>query len=245
VAAIVTGGSSGIGLAIASRLGRAGESVLLVARDLAKLEQAQHTLRSDGMDVATMTVDISEPASSTVITRRCLDEFGRVDTLVNSAGTFEVVDTGALSLDHWERTITTNLTAAAFLSRDCAAVMQPGGRIVNIASINAVVSEPMSAAYSASKAGLVSLTRSLAVDLGPKGIMVNCVAPGWVRTPMIEEYLESLEPEFLRRLNPLGRIGEPAEIAEVVAFLARSDVTYLSGQTIFVDGGQTSMAAFP
>jgi 3-oxoacyl-[acyl-carrier protein] reductase len=229
VVAIVTGGSSGIGLAVASRLGRAGESVLLVARDVAKLEQAQHTLRSDGMDVATMPVDVSAPGSSAAITRRCLDGFGRVDTLVNSAGTFEVVDTGELSLDHWERTIETNLTAAAFLSRDCAAVMQAGGRIVNIASINAVVSEPMSAAYSASKAGLVSLTRSLAIDLAPKGIMVNCVAPGWVRTPMIEEYLESLE----------------AEIAEVVAFLARSDVTYLSGQTIFVDGGQTSMAAFP
>lgn len=243
--AIVTGGSSGIGLAVARRLGANGDPVLLVARGVKRLADVKAELRSEGLEVSSLAADISAPASAAEIRRRCVELYSGVDVLVNSAGVFEVGDFLRLSRDRWDQTMNTNLTGTAFLAKECAMVMPPGGRIVNIASINGLISEPMSVAYSASKAAVMSLTRSLAVDLAPRGIMVNCVAPGWVRTPMIEEYLKTLHPAFVARLNPLGRLGEPAEIAEVVAFLSRSDVTYLTGQTVMVDGGQTSMAVFP
>jgi NAD(P)-dependent dehydrogenase (short-subunit alcohol dehydrogenase family) len=245
VVAVVTGGSSGIGLAVARRLGSAGEKVLLVARDATRLAAAQAVLGEEGVDASGLAVDVSDPASAPEILRRCLEAYGRVDVLVNSAGIFEVGETLEMSPEHWDSTMAINVSGAAFLAKECAAAMPSGGRIVNISSINGLVSEPKSAAYSASKAALISLTRSLAVDLAARDVMVNCVAPGWVRTPMIEEYLPELGPDFLKRLNPLGRVGEPSEIAEVVAFLCRSDVTYLTGQTIVVDGGQTSMAVFP
>jgi NAD(P)-dependent dehydrogenase (short-subunit alcohol dehydrogenase family) len=244
-AAIVTGAAQGIGLAVARRLASLGQPVVIVGRTAEKVEAAEERLTQEGFEASGIVLDLTDLDQLPQILQVARARYGGVQALVNNAGISALQHAEELSREHWEQTLTNNLTSAAILSSQVATEMDESGRIVNVSSINGVISEPTSAAYSASKAGLISLTKSLAVDLAGRGVMVNCVAPGWVRTPMIEDFAPSLTRDILLRINLLGRLGEPEEIAEVVAFLCRPDVTYLTGQTIFVDGGQTAMAFLP
>lgn len=254
--AIVTGAAQGIGFAIAERLGRAGQPVVIFGRTEEKILAAERRLRARGIEATAIVGDIAEGDSAMRLVERSVALHECVQAVVNNAGIALSPWLGnATSPDphrpwcfadaDWDATLATNVRGPAALIAAAAEAMDTGGRVVNISSTNARASQGSFAPYNSSKAALDALTRSMAIDLAPQGIMVNSVAPGWVATPLSAEYFDSVAPEELRFVNPMRRVGRPEEIAEVVAFLCRRDVTYLTGQTIWVDGGQMAMAATP
>lgn len=243
--AIITGAAQGIGLAVAKRLGSAGQPVVIAGRTKAKIEAAEDLLDREGIKVAGVQADVTREEDIVRMVRVALEQFGGIQALVNNAGVYQQRFLFDITSEFWETTMAINLRSAVLASKEVARHMNERGRIVNISSMSGLICEPGYAAYNASKAGLISLTKSLAVDLADRGIIVNCVAPGWIRTPMTEDYLARVTPEQMRGINLLGRAGTPEEVAEVVAFLARPDVTFLTGQTIFIDGGQTIMTQLP
>jgi 3-oxoacyl-[acyl-carrier protein] reductase len=243
--AIVTGAAQGIGSAIARRLGQAGQPVVVAGRTRRKVLRAQRSLAAAGIEVTGVTADVLSEGDVIRLVDTAIDRYGGIQALINNAAIYEEQHVLGLTARFWDTTMGINLRGALLCAREAARHMDSRGRIVNISSMSGLICERGFAAYNASKAGLISLTKSLAVDLADRGIMVNCVAPGWVLTPMTEEYLATVSKETMLRINLLGRAGTPEEIAEVVAFFARPDVTYLTGQTVFVDGGQTVRALLP
>jgi 3-oxoacyl-[acyl-carrier protein] reductase len=244
--ALIVGGGTGIGYAAAERLASRGVALALGGRRKSVLEEAAEKL-SGGHPVRVEIVPgdagVDEDA------RRMVDEavaaFGGLDICVNCAGIYEPVDFLELDASSWRRTLSTTLDALAYVSAAAARAMAAagrGGRFVLLSSINSPLSEPESAHYSAAKAGVSSLARSMAVDLAKYGIITNAVAPGWVHTAMVDDFVQEASPESLSRINVLGRVGQPGEIASVIEFLALDAPPYLLGATIFVDGGQTAMA---
>jgi NAD(P)-dependent dehydrogenase (short-subunit alcohol dehydrogenase family) len=244
--ALIVGGGTGIGYATAERLARRGASLVLSGRRENVLRQAQESLHSavEGatVDIAAGDSGVEKQANEIVAT--ALDRFRRVDLCVNCAGMYEPVDFLDLDAEAWRRTISSTLDAVTYASVAAARAMAKsgGGRFVLISSINAPLSEPESAHYSAAKAGVSSLARSMAVDLAKHAIQVNAVAPGWVHTAMVDEFVQNATPETLKQLNILGRVGQPDELANVIEYLLLDAPDYLTGTTLFVDGGQTAMA---
>lgn len=245
-AAIVTGGGTGIGRATVIALARSGFDVVIAGRRSEPLEQTSRQVERECDGVSTMirVTDVGEPEECESLVADAIDRLGRIAVLINAAATFEMVHSLEVSAENWGRMMDINLRGTALCSAEAARHMRDagGGRIVLVSSLNAVTSEPSSAAYSATKAGVSSLARSLAVDLAEFGISVNAVAPGWILTPMTAQFARDATPDALRRLNPLGRLGEPEEIASVVAYLATDAPAFLTGATVLVDGGQTASA---
>jgi NAD(P)-dependent dehydrogenase (short-subunit alcohol dehydrogenase family) len=233
-AVLVVGGGTGIGYATAARLLRRGYPVAIAGRRASVLEDASRSLRSevDGARVHPIVADGGSPADAARMVDDTSRELGRPRVLVNCAGIYEPIHFLDLDESGWQKTINTTLDAQLYPSVAAARVMAEngGGRIVLISSINAPLSEPESTHYSAAKAAVSSLVRSIAVDLADRNIQANAVAPGWVHTAMVDDFVQQASEESLRRLNMLGRVGQPDEIANVI------------GTTIFVDGGQTAMA---
>jgi len=181
-----------------------------------------------------------------------VERFGRLDVLVNAAGIFGETRFLDLTIDAWNRTLATNLTGSFLLGQAAAKAMietgahaEGGGRIVNIASTTGLLAENNCADYNASKAGVILLTRSMALDLAEHEIAVNCVAPGYITTEMTADYLASLTAGERRGLNPLGRPGDPRDIAQVVSMLCDPKTRFITGSTILVDGGQSAVSARP
>jgi 3-oxoacyl-[acyl-carrier protein] reductase len=231
--AIVTGAGSGIGRATAQRLAADGYGVTVADVDA---ESARATAEGIGDEALAVTCDVSDEDQVEAMLKAHRERFGGLDGMVANAG----IPDGQLfideTLDTWRRVLDVNLTGVFLCGRAAARVMGRGGAIVNTASTYAEVTEHGAAAYSASKGGVRMLTKSMALELGPSGIRVNAVGPGWIRTGM--NPLD--DPEWVARLEPtipLGRIGAPEDIASAVAFLLSEDARYISGQTLFVDGG--------
>jgi NAD(P)-dependent dehydrogenase (short-subunit alcohol dehydrogenase family) len=244
--ALIVGGGTGIGYATAERLLRRGCAVALSGRRESVLREAAEQLRSDvdGAEVETIAGDGGSELDSKKMVEATAQAFGALNVLVNCAGIYEPVHFLALEEDSWRRTMSTTLDAQLYPSVAAAQVMAEtgGGRIILISSINSPLSEPESTHYSAAKAAVSSLARSIAVDLADRGIQANAVAPGWVHTAMVDDFVQQASPESLRRLNMLGRVGLPDEVANVIEYLALDAPSYLTGTTVFVDGGQTAMA---
>ena len=245
--ALVVGGGTGIGLATAERLARREYALVLAGRREDVLTEAQRRVSTQGAFVAVAAGDAGNESDAQAMVKAAVDEFGRLDACVNCAGIYELVDFVDLDAASWRRTMQSTLDSMAFVSVATARQMkeQGGGRIVLCSSINGRLSEPESAHYSAAKAGISSLVRSMAVDLSQFGVRTNAVAPGWVHTPMADDFVRNASQESLQRINILGRVGQPEEIANVIEYLIVDAPDYLTGATIFVDGGQTAMAPLP
>ncbi|WP_225924569.1 SDR family NAD(P)-dependent oxidoreductase [Pseudonocardia abyssalis] len=240
--ALVTGACGGIGRAITATLRSAGARLALVDLDEDALESAAADL-GGGSDVATFALDLTDDDQTEALPGRVRDRFGRLDVLVNNAGTRQVKPLLELSPADWRATLDIDLTAPFVLSRAALPGMleQGRGKIVNIASMAGHVAFADRAAYCTAKAGLMMLTRTITFEFGGRGIWCNAVAPGVVETPMTSEYFRSeAMVSSVRRNAPMGRWAQPDEIAEPVLFLSGADSDYVNGTTLFVDGGWTA-----
>jgi NAD(P)-dependent dehydrogenase (short-subunit alcohol dehydrogenase family) len=246
--ALVTGAGAGIGAATARALAAEGAAVAVV--DLS-LEAARATSAEieRGLAVAA-NVGRAEDARRAV--EACVEAFGGLDVLVNNAGVVRYGELPDLSEEDWDLMLDTNLKGPFLMAKHAIPAMRErgGGAIVNLASVQAVVSQPLVAAYSASKGGVVSMTRTMAIDHAKDGIRVNCVLPGSVRTPMLRYGADLFEPddpeaaiEGWGHKHPIDRVIEPEEVARVIVFLASDDAAVVTGAPHFVDGGLAARAA--
>jgi glucose 1-dehydrogenase len=234
--AIVTGAGSGMGRATAIRL--ASDGYRVVVADI-EPGRAAGIAAEIGEAALPFAADVSRSAAVDALVAACLRHFGRIDVMVANAGVPHGAPFLELGEATWERVLAVNLKGVFLCGQAAARAMVAAGRpgaIVNVASTYAEVTEGEAAAYSASKGGVRMLTKSMALELGPHGIRVNAVGPGWIRTGMnpLDDpaQVAQLEPTI-----PLQRVGLPEDVADVIAFLASDDARYVSGQTLFVDGG--------
>ncbi len=246
--AIVTGGASGIGFAVAQRLAADGRSVAICGRRLERCEAAASELEAGGQTAVAIAADVGNPGEAERAVAEAVQRFGGLDLLVNNAGIGDAAPAGEETPEGWERVMRVNLTGAFLMARAALpTLLERGGSIVNVSSVNGYLAGPGWAAYCTSKAGLIMLTRTLANDYGPRGVRANVVCPGWVRTPMGDADMDEVaaargvDRDEAYRLthvdNPLRRPGLPEEIAGAVAFLAGPDASYVNGVTLPVDGG--------
>ncbi|MGH6761272.1 MAG: SDR family NAD(P)-dependent oxidoreductase [Phyllobacterium sp.] len=243
--AIVTGGAQGIGQAIAKRFLLDGASVMIADTNDREGRAAVKDLSTIGK-ISFVPADISNKLDVHNMLAATLDRFGDVDVLVNNAGIAHSADFLALREEDFDRVLKINLKGAFLCSqavaRHLVEKVEAGGSagsIVNMSSINAVVAIPDQIPYSVSKGGLNQLTRVMALSLAPYGIRVNAIGPGSIQTDMLESV--NSDPAAKKRMlsrTPMGRVGDPAEIAAIAAFLASDDASYITGQTIFADGGR-------
>jgi NAD(P)-dependent dehydrogenase (short-subunit alcohol dehydrogenase family) len=238
--ALVTGGSSGIGQAMARALASAGARVVLLARGAAGLEQAAGELRDGGGEVAWVSADLGDRAELDRGAQQAAEAFGEPDILVNSAAVNLRPPLDALTPQQWDQTMAVNLTAPFLLGQRFGPAMaaRGWGRIINVASQQAIRAFGNSGGYGASKGGLVSLTRSQAEAWSSRGVRANAVCPGFVITPLTLEVAS--DPDRVAALaarTMIGRNGEPADFEGIAVFLASRASDYVTGQLIFVDGG--------
>jgi len=238
--AVVTGASSGLGVAFALALAEAGADVALGARRTEMLEDTAAQVRDTGRRALTVTTDVADPESCTALVAAAMAEYGRVDILVNNAGVGTAVPATRETPEQFRQVIDVNLNGSYWMAQACGRVMQPGSSIVNISSVLGLTTGGLpQAAYSASKAGIIGLTRDLAQQwTGRKGIRVNSVAPGFFVSEMTDQYPPGYLEQQQSRI-PAGRKGELAELAATVVFLASDASGYVTGQTLPVDGGMT------
>ena len=242
-AAIVTGGSRGLGLEMAEGLGEAGAALMLCARRAEWLTPAIDGLRARGFAVEGMLCDVAKPADVQAVVAKTVSAFGKVDILVNNAGVTWAAEPEDMPLDKWQKVVDINLTGAFLFAQAAGRDMltRQWGRIINIASISglhASVHGPHYAPYAATKAGLMGLTRELAASWGRKGIRVNAIAPGFFHSRLADGAIEMSEPA-IKATSPIPRVGDAGELKGVAVFLASDASNYITGQTIVVDGGRT------
>lgn len=236
--AIITGGGTGIGRAIALELAKSGCGIALCARRIEPLSETATEIEAIGVKCIAASVDVADSAAVAAFAGNVAKDFGSIDILVNNAGVTRDNLLMRMSDDEWRTVIDTNLTGAFNFSKAVIRSMmkQRSGSIVNIASIVGEIGNPGQCNYAASKAGLIAFTKSLAKEVAARGVRVNAVAPGFVKSAMTDALPEDLRQKMLG-LIPLARFGEPEDIAKAVTFLCSDAAAYITGQTIDVNGG--------
>jgi NAD(P)-dependent dehydrogenase (short-subunit alcohol dehydrogenase family) len=239
---VVTGGARGIGRAAAERFALEGASVTALDLD-------DHPPSDWNREIRLVACDIRDEASVDRAFSDVLDRRPAIDVLVNNAGINAYFDATTMTLADWDAVMNVDLRGAWLCARACIPHMTtPGGAIVNVASVHAMATFPGMFPYAAAKSGLLGLTRSLALDYGPAGLRVTAVCPGWVRTALVDEWLERQDDPAgalaaVEAVQPLRRISTPDEIAAGIAFLASAEASFVTGSALVIDGGLTARAA--
>ena len=244
--AIVTGGAQGIGLAIATRLAQEGARVVVGDLDPKRTGDAALAIDASGKRAVAHAGDVSKKATALALVDAAVGAFGRVDILVNNAGITHAAEFLDLDEADFDRVLAVNLKSMFLCGQAAARRMvdqKAGGAIVNLSSVNAVLAIPNQVPYCVSKGGIAQLTKVMALSLAPHGIRVNAIGPGTIATEMAKKAVlgsEEAKRKILSR-TPMGRLGEPEEVAAIAAFLVSDDASYLTGQTIYPDGGRLGL----
>jgi 3-oxoacyl-[acyl-carrier protein] reductase len=239
--ALVTGASRGLGQAIAVALGRAGANVACLARNREKLEQTAGMITEAGGTAACFECDVANSESVQQAVDAVVEKWQRLDILVNNAGITRDTLIPRMQDDQWDEVINTNLRGAFLFTRAATRVMmqQRYGRIINVASVSGLMGNPGQANYSASKAGMIGMTRTVARELGSRKVTVNAIAPGFIESDMTAALGDALLSEVKVRV-PAKRLGRADEVADAVLFLAAPGSAYITGQVLTIDGGLTA-----
>jgi NAD(P)-dependent dehydrogenase (short-subunit alcohol dehydrogenase family) len=239
---IVTGGSRGLGLEIAHAFGYAGAQVVITARREQWLTEAEKFLKDRVIAVRALTCDVADAGSVGQLMQDVMNDFGKVDVLVNNAGLTWGAPAESHPLEQWEKVLNANITGTFLMSQAAGRHMleQGKGAIVNVASVAGLGGGQLNTiGYNASKAAVINLTRALAVEWGARGIRVNAIAPGMFKTRMTEAIIQRAEGIY-NATTPMQRIGKSGELAPTVLFLASEGASYITGQVIPIDGGRTA-----
>lgn len=236
--AIITGGTRGIGRAVAATFAREGATITLCARDRILLEKIAAEFETSGTQVLAVRADVTQPSEVEEMVETCLTRYGQLDILVNNAGITRDNLLLRMKDDEWDAVLNANLKGVFHCTRAVlrGMIKQRGGRIINLTSVVGVMGNAGQSNYAAAKAGIIGLTKATAREVASRGITVNAVAPGFIETDMTH----ALDPELQERMRaqiPLGRFGKPEEVAELVAFLASDRSAYITGQIIHLNGG--------
>lgn len=233
---IITGGASGIGLAIAKRLGSEGARVVLADINQDSLTQAEPQVRAAGApDVLASICNVADESQVIATVAATLAKFNRLDVIVNNAGLMQFKALEELTGDDWLRTLNVDLLGAFYFTKQAFLHMKPGGALVNVSSIHALATEALVAPYAAAKAALLSLTRSAAIEGKPKGLRINAVLPGAIDTPML--WNNPNVKSGVEKINP-SDVGKPEDVAATIAYLASDDAAFVQGTEVQVDGGR-------
>jgi len=242
--AIVTGASKGIGKAIATRFAREGASLVVASRSRDALEKVAHEIKSAGGEALVVTVDVRNADSIDELVKKTVSHYGRLDLLVNNAGITMGGASEELSPEDWRTAMETDLFGVFFACQAAARVMIPqgSGNIINISSVNGILAAPRRAAYCSSKAGVNALTKVLAIEWADRNIRVNAIAPGYVRTELVQDVIDkgAISMEAILRRTPQHRIGEVEDIAGLAVYMASDESSYMTGSIVTIDGGWTA-----
>jgi gluconate 5-dehydrogenase len=242
--AIVTGGSIGLGRQMAEGLAEMGANLVLCARKKERCEQAAEALKPLGVKTLALECNVKDPDAIRDVVERTVSQFGRIDVLINNAGTAWGAPVEEMRLEHWNKVVETNLTGTFLFSQAVGKFMVPKrrGKIINIASVAGMRGAPpdfQAIGYHASKGGVIAFTKDLACKWGIHNIQVNAIAPGWFPTRMSEVMIERNRDAFLKRI-PLGRFGSDQDLKGAAVFLASDASDFVTGHVLVVDGGQTA-----
>ena len=243
--ALVTGAGKGIGAGCARVLGAAGASIAVWDIDQAAANATVTELHSAEIAAGAVIADVSDKSAVEAAIAKIAAEFGRIDVLVNNAGTHDGKGIEAGDESDWDRIIGTNLKSVYLVTKAALPWLKAArGRIVNMGSMVGLVGQGQSGAYSASKGGIVALTKNMALDFAAYGMRVNCICPGWVRTPLVDQWFamqadEAEARDYVASIHPLGRIADADEVGAVALFLASDMSSFVTGVAIPVDGGVT------
>lgn len=239
--ALVTGASRGIGKAIALVLGQAGAKVACIARNEEKLRETADAIASAGGTAVVYTCDVTDSAAVQKVVDAVVEDWDQLDIVVNNAGITRDTLIPRMSDEDWDDVISTNLRSVFLFTRAASLVMmrRRSGRIINISSVSGIMGNPGQSNYSASKAGIIGLTRSVARELGSRKVTVNAICPGFIATEMTDALGPAVQDEVKKRV-PAKRLGKAEEIADAVLYLASDSAAYLTGQILTLDGGLTA-----
>jgi len=242
--AIITGGSIGLGRQMAEGLAEAGANLVLCARKKERCEQAAGELQQFGVETLAAGCDVKNPQQVREVVDQAMSRFGRIDILINNAGTSWGAPVEEMKLEHWNKVIETNLTGTFLFSQAVGKFMAPqrSGKIINIASVAGIQGAPpafQAIGYHASKGGIIAFTKDLACKWGVHNIQVNAIAPGWFPTNMSQVLIERNREAFLKNI-PLGRFGGESDLKGAAVFLASAASDFVTGHVLVVDGGQTA-----
>ena len=239
--AIVTGSTKGIGAGVARRLAAEGATVVVNGRSVDEGEAVAESIREDGGEAVFIEADMRDPAAIASLVEETAERYGRIDVLVNNAGVQTETTATEATIDDWEFVVETDFRSFWLCVKHAVEVMPEGGAIVNMSSNHAFLTMPGLFPYNAVKAGINGMTRALALELGPLGIRVNTINPGWIEIERTRDELSADDRERVEAMHPLGRIGTPDDVAATVSFLTSDEASFITGASLLVDGGRSAV----